>query len=103
GEDDPPRLIGYQRGPRRYRPLPLEDDGRVWLEPVNLYLGVRDNRVVAYDGDTDQELGDYAAVSAALAEEQARADAEKARADAEQARVQELEVALRRLQPPTGP
>ena len=85
-EDNPPRLIGYHWRPRRYVPLPPEDDGRLWLEPVGLYLGVRDGRVVAYDGDTGEELGDYTAVSAALAAEQQRADAEHERADGEKQR-----------------
>jgi Uma2 family endonuclease len=85
-EDAPLRLLGYERTPRRYRPIPLEDDGRLWLEPLGVYLGVRDNRVVVYDGATDQELGDYTAVSEALEGEQARADAEQQRADVEQQR-----------------
>jgi hypothetical protein len=79
-EEGPPRLIGYERTPRRYRLMPLEEDGRLWLEPVGIYLGVRDDRVVAYDGETDQELGDYTAVSAALAAEQARAEEAESRA-----------------------
>ncbi len=85
-DEGPPRLIGYQRTPRRYLSLPLDDDGRLWLEPVGLYLGIRDDRVVAYDGETGAELGDYTAVSAALAAEQARAESEKQRADAERQR-----------------
>jgi Uma2 family endonuclease len=117
GEEGPPRLLGYERTPRRYRPMPLEDDGRLWLEPVGLYLGVRDDRVVAYDGETDRELGDYVAVSAALAAEQARAqaaesraaderlraEAEKQRAEAAEARVRQLEAELRASQAPPGP
>jgi Uma2 family endonuclease len=117
GEDDSPRLIGYQRRPRQYAKLPPEDGGRLWLEPIGVYLGVRDGRVVAYDGDTGEELGDYTAVSAALEAEQARAaeaetraeaerqraDAEKQRADAAEARLRQLEAALRTSQPPTAP
>jgi hypothetical protein len=85
-ENSPLRLLGYERTPRRYRPIPLEDDGRLWLPPVGVYLGVRDNRVVVHDGVTDEELGDYSAVSRALEEAQARADAETQRADAERQR-----------------
>jgi Uma2 family endonuclease len=114
GDDSPPRLLGYERTPRRYRPIPLEDDGRLWLEPFGVYLGVRDDRVVVYDGATDRELGDYTAVSRALADEQAqsqaerqradaekqRADAERQRADAAEARVRQLEAELHARQPP---
>lgn len=85
-EDEPYQLLGYERTQRRYRPLEREGDGRLWLEPMNLYLGVRDNRVVAYDGDTGEELGDYVAVTAALVAEQERATAAEARADAERQR-----------------
>lgn len=120
-EDDPPRLVGYQRTPRRYLPLPPEEDGRLWLEPVNLYLGVRGDRVVCYDGDTGVELGNYTAVSEALAAEQQRAEAEhqraeterqradtaaalvvteRQRAEAAEARLRELEAELARRQPP---
>jgi Uma2 family endonuclease len=115
-EDSPLRLLGYERTPRRYRPIALEEDGRLWLEPLGVYLGVRDNRVVVYDGKTDQELGDYTAVSRALADEQARAEAERQRAEAErqradterqraeaaEARVRQLEAELQARQTPPG-
>lgn len=93
-DDAEPKLIGYERVPRRYRRM-TDEDGRLWLEPLGIFLGTRDGRVIAYDGATEQELGDYAAVSAALQEEQERADAaearaatEKTRADGERARAE---------------
>jgi Uma2 family endonuclease len=108
GEEGPPTLRGYLRTPRSYQPLPLED-GRLWLEPVGIYLGVRNDRVVAYDGETDQELGDYTAVSRALADEQARAEVERQRAEAErrraeaaEARIRQLEAELQARQTPPG-
>jgi hypothetical protein len=68
-------------------------DGRVWIDVVGLWLGVKDERVALYDGVTGAEKGDYTEVVRALAEQQAlttrqqaRADAEQARADAQQAR-----------------
>jgi Uma2 family endonuclease len=99
-EGAPPRLLGYERTPRRYRPIALEDDGRLWLEPLGVYLGVRDNRVVVYDGQTEQELGDYTAVSRALADEQARAEAERQRAESAEARIRQLEAELQARQAP---
>ncbi len=92
-------LFLYRRTRRGYRREAADARGRVWLEPVGLWLGVtRDPRagflrLVCYDGETDQEVGDYRAVSLALegerrareqAERQARAEA-KARARAERA------------------
>jgi hypothetical protein len=57
-------LILYRRTGRAYRRVPADDRGRVWLEPVGLWLGVtRDARggfmrLVCYDPETDQEVGD---------------------------------------------
>src|SRR5207244_4266943 len=47
-ENGPRRLIGYRRGKRRYVKLPLDDQGRLWLEPLGLWLGLRENRVVCF-------------------------------------------------------
>jgi Uma2 family endonuclease len=82
GDDSPPQLIGYQYTRRQYLPMPVGDDGQLWLEPLGMSLGVRGDRVVAYSGETGQELGDYVAVSAALDAAQTRADVERQRADA---------------------
>lgn len=92
------RLIGYERGPRGYREIPLSADGRLWLEPVQLWLGVEGGRVVCYDAEGNEiedyegmdearreaEAGKEAAEVRADAAEEAR-DAEKARADAAEA------------------
>jgi Uma2 family endonuclease len=111
-------LIGYRHTPGGYEALAPDERGRLWLEPVRLWLGVVGNRVACFDPDTGQEIGDYAAVARALAEAQAhaaeaqarseaearaRAEAEgRARAEAEaradlQARLREMEAELRRL------
>lgn len=76
------RLLGYRRGRRGYERLPLDRQGRLWLEPVGLWLGQEDGRLVCYDEQGDR-LGDYTEVT------QARAEAEQ--------RVKELEAELRRL------
>jgi Uma2 family endonuclease len=89
-EEGPRWLLGYRFGPRRYVPLPLDEQGRLLLEPVKLLLGMRDNRVVCFDAVTGQEIGDLTSqVRARLAAESALAEA--------QARIRELEQkALRR-------
>ena len=104
-------LILYHRVGRTYRLVPVDDRGWVWLEPVGLWLGqTRDAqggfmRLACYDPATGEEVGDYTAISRALAESQkklaeesrarkraerraqseakARARAERARAEAE--------------------
>jgi hypothetical protein len=77
----PPQLLGYRYEPAGFVELPPDDQGRLWLEPVRLWLGTVDNRVVCYD-EAGRDLGDYAAVSRALAEAEARAKAEARRAKA---------------------
>jgi colicin import membrane protein len=117
-------LILYRRTGRGYRREPADDRGRVWLEPVGLWLGVtRDAqggflRLACYDPATGEEIGDYTAISRALEDERraraaearareraerrarsearARARAERARDEAERARA-EAEVTIRAL------
>lgn len=79
-------LRGYRNTPDGFVELAKDAQGRLWLEPLNLFLGMKNGRVVCYDGVTNQEIGDYTRISQELASERARADAEKARADAEKVR-----------------
>jgi hypothetical protein len=96
-EDDPWSIQAYQRRPRRYVPLPLEEDGRLWLEDLNLWLSAEGQRVRCFDGDSNEELGDLEAVTRKAAQE-------KARADAAEARLHELQAELARLKtPPPAP
>ena len=83
-------FIAYRRTAAGYRRSNLGEGGRVWLEPVGLWLGVtRDrlggfNRLACFDPETGEEVGDYTAISEALAESQALAAAEsQARTEAE--------------------
>jgi Uma2 family endonuclease len=90
------RLMGHRQTETAYTTLAPDERGWLWLEPVQLWLGVRDNEVFFFDADGVQ-LGDYVEVNAALAAAEERADIEAhARAVAE-ARVHELEAELRRL------
>ena len=71
-------LILYRRTGRAYRRVPADDQGRVWLESVGLWLGqTRDEqggfmRLAFYDPATGEEVGDYTAISRTLAESQER-------------------------------
>jgi Uma2 family endonuclease len=98
-------LILYRRVGRTYRRVPADERGWVWLEPVNLWLGQTGDarggfmRLACFDPATGAEVGDYSAVTRALASEaRARAQAErrarseaKARARAEERARQEAE------------
>lgn len=109
--EGPIRLIGYRYRPEAFQVMPLDDQGRLWLEPLKLWLGTKGNRVICYDGVSGRELGDYAQVSRELeaAEGNARQEAEariaaegharqesEARIAAER-RIRELEEELRRI------
>lgn len=116
-EGGPRRLVGYRHTPDGYEPIPLDAQGRLFLEPVGLWLALRDERVVCFDADTGEELRDYVqerlarqdAEQREQAEAQARRTAEQrehAEADARRAaeqRLQELEAELRRLRGERAP
>jgi Putative restriction endonuclease len=91
------KLHGFQHSPEGYTPLPLDEEGRLWVEPLTLWLTIADGRVVCIDGETSDPIGGYGE------QVQARIDAEARSADAEarnrelEAQVQELHAELRRL------
>lgn len=86
-----PRLLvlGYRQGPHGYQPMTADEHGRLWLNPLRLWIGVADNEIVCYD-EAGQPLGDYRALAAALAAAERRAD------DAEE-QLRVLEAELQRL------
>ena len=115
-------LIAYRLEGTAYKSVKADKLGRVWLEPLSLWLGVRvdpetgDDRLVLIDPATNGEIGDYTAVdrarreaihqaeaaekARAAAEAQARAAAElaataEARAATAEARIRELEAELK--------
>ena len=108
-------LISYRLEGTAYVSVPADKLGRVWLEPINLWLGVQlnpetgDDRLVLIDSATNEEIGDYTAVDRARmeaiqqagAEKKARAAAEKKaraadeRAEVAEARIRELEAELK--------
>jgi colicin import membrane protein len=102
---EPWTLTGYQWTPSQYRPMLGRDEkGRIWLESVNLWIAVEGDRVLCYDDESDEPLGDYTQVSQALDRERQRADsehdraeAERTRADAAERRIREMEAELARL------
>jgi colicin import membrane protein len=103
-EDGPPRLLGYRWAPERYVEVPLDEQGRLFLEAAELWLAVRGNRAVLIDAITGEEIPDFTEQGKALqqaqrtlrskeealgkAEEQRQAEA-AARAAAEQRAAEE--------------
>lgn len=88
--DGPVRLIGYRAEADGYVPLPLDTQGRLWLEPVGVWLGTQGNRVICYS-ETGEEIGDYVQVTKNLAEAEARAAEAETRAAEEAAARQDAE------------
>jgi len=87
-------ITGYRLVEGRYRPILLEDDGRMRLRTVGLYIGLQAGKVVLEDVTTGERLR-----SAEEAEQRAQAEA-SARAELE-AKLQGLEAELARFR--SGP
>ncbi len=82
---DPPRLIGYQRGPQGWLRLPADPRGWLDLSPVSVFLGLEGDRAWLYHAATGTRLPDL--TGATIAKENAEAkvrDAEEQIRDAEE-------------------
>jgi hypothetical protein len=91
----PPRLLGFQRGPTDWVPLPPDAQGRIPLGPVGLALGIADGRPWLYDMVTGEREPDRLELSQALAVARASMQATAAQVQKAEARAQDAE---RRLQ-----
>lgn len=81
------QLIPYQRGKARWRRMPLDAHGRVWIELLQMWLGVEGGFVVCYDA-AGTEITDYVETREALhVEAAARVEAEARATEEAQARV----------------
>jgi len=99
-EGGPRELIVFRYAPEKYTE---ELPERVLIEELGLWLGLKDNRVVCYDVETGELIGDFTAqLEARQAAEQARQAAEQQAHEQTQAReaadkrIQELEAKLQR-------
>jgi colicin import membrane protein len=105
------RVLGFERAGAAYRALTPDARGWLWLEPLRVWIGVRDGEVYCFDAQ-GRQLGDYAdlvtqviaseeRVAEALAEAKAQAQAwmnAEARAAEAEARAAEAEARLRALE-----
>jgi len=90
----PPRLIGFQRGPMDWVPLPPDARGHVPLGPVGLALGVEEGRPWLYNTVTGEREPDRPELQQALAAARASMQATEARAQDAEARAQNAESRL---------
>jgi Uma2 family endonuclease len=73
------KIVPYQYAPDSYVKLPTDDRGRFWIDFLGIWIGVKDERVVCFDGKTDAVIGDYSAVTHQLETEKQRAEAAEAK------------------------
>ena len=79
-------LIGYRHAPGGYEKIEPDEQGRIYLEALGVWLGKKRDprggyeRVVCYDGRTGEEIGDLAAQMKGRARAERRAEAESRRA-----------------------
>lgn len=98
-------LPGFRLHENQYLPILPDEDDALYLESVNLCIGLEGNRVWLEDGQTGEDLLNHLQVRRAWRAEQAARQAAEARSQAEeaarvaaQARIAELEAQLQRLQ-----
>ncbi len=60
-----PRLLGYRRTPTVYGVLSPDAQGRLWIEPLQIWLGVQEQAVICHDA-SGKPIGDYPDLQAAL-------------------------------------
>jgi hypothetical protein len=93
--EDPARLIGYERTPQGWRDMAPDAQGRLTLAPVPLLIGIEDDRPWLYDAATGERLPDHTeAVAKAREEGQARKKAE-AKAKRAEARAKRAEAKMK--------
>jgi hypothetical protein len=80
----PRELLAYSWRAAGFVKKNLDSRGRILIKCLDFRIGLKDNRVVCWDAETDEELGNYSQV------DQAKREAEE--------RVKELEAEVRRLQ-----
>lgn len=87
-------ITGYRLVRDRYRPILPEEDGRMHLQTVSLYISLRNGKVVLEDAATGERLLTIEEMEASRIQSEQRAQQAEQRAQAEaEARV-ELEAQL---------
>ncbi len=69
---DPPRLIGYQRGPQGWLHLPTDARGWLDLSPVSVFLGLEGDRAWLYHAATGARLPDLTGATIAMENAEAK-------------------------------
>ena len=83
------RLLGYERGPQRWRRLRLDAQGRLDLAPVGMKPGLEGERPWLYDAVTGVRAPDRTEWQHLLSATETRATAAESRATAAETRAQD--------------
>lgn len=78
-------VTGWHRGESAFEELPRDARGRIWLEPVRVWLGVEGERAICYLAD-GTPIPDYPALAHALSDTEQRVQSERKAAKAERRR-----------------
>jgi Uma2 family endonuclease len=60
-----PRILGYQQTATAYEQMPLDAQGRLWIEPLQIWLGLNEQGVVCYT-QQNEPIVDYVQTQTAL-------------------------------------
>ena len=86
------KLHGFRRQPEGYEPIPLDDRERLWIEPMGVWMAIENARIVCFDGETGERIGDFVEQIREKNEWRARAEAEARAKDEWRARADEWRV-----------
>ena len=84
-------LFGFRHTPTGYEPFPLDDQGRFWVEPIDLWFRVDDNQIRCVDGTTGQTIDPFVEQALARQEATRRAEVSEAQIQIEAAARSEAE------------
>ena len=93
-EDGPRTLVAYRYAPTGYVPVEPDENGWVWIDPLDLWLEVGDRSVVCYDGATRKPIPGVTELADLAERERERAQRERARAKRERARAKRERVSV---------
>jgi hypothetical protein len=68
--------------------MPKDDRGRLWLESIGIWLATDGQKVICYDGETDEPIGDYRQTRQQFLEARREAEVERVRTEAAQGRAE---------------
>jgi colicin import membrane protein len=80
-------IMGYEATPGGYLRMKVNEMGRLWLDPLQLWLGVEGEQAACFE-DGGKRIATYVEVAMRLEAEAQRAEAEAQRAEAEAQRAE---------------